>query len=59
MLLMAEKRIRGGICQVIHQYLNKANNKYIKGYDKNKELSYPTNWSVNNLHGCVILQKLL
>ena len=36
MLLMAEKRISGEICHVIHIYA-KASNKYIKGYDKSKE----------------------
>ena len=33
---MVKKRIRGGICLAIHQYA-KANNKYMKVYDKNKE----------------------
>ena len=32
MLLMVEKGIRGGICNIIHQHA-KANNKYMKGYD--------------------------
>ena len=36
MLLIVEKRIRGGICNAIYQYA-KANNKYMKDYDKNKE----------------------
>ena len=36
MLLMVEKGIRGGICHSIYRYA-KANNKYIKDYDKNKE----------------------
>ena len=39
MLLMVEKVIRGGICLSIYRYA-KANNKYMKDYDKNKELSY-------------------
>ena len=34
MLLMVEKGTRGGICQAIHRYV-KANNKYVKNYDKN------------------------
>ena len=36
MLLMVEKRVRGGICHPIHEYA-KANNKYMKDYDENKE----------------------
>ena len=36
MLLMVEKSIRGGIYHAIHRY-SKANNKYMKAYDKNKE----------------------
>ena len=39
MLLMIQKVIRGGICHSIYQYA-KANKKYIKDFDKNKELSY-------------------
>ena len=38
-LLMVEKEIRGGICYVIHRY-EKANNRYMKKYGKNKESSY-------------------
>ena len=38
MLLMAEKGIRRRICNTIHWYA-KANNKYMKEYDKNKESS--------------------
>ena len=38
MLLMLEKGIEGGICYPIYQY-TKANNKYMKDYDKTKELS--------------------
>ena len=39
MLLMVEKRIRGGICHAIHRYAE-ANNKYVKNCNKNKDLSY-------------------
>ena len=48
MLLMVEKGIRGGICHGIHRYA-KANNKYIKNYDKNKESSYIQYLGANNL----------
>ena len=36
---MVKKGIRGGICNAIHRYA-KANNRYMKDYDKNKESSY-------------------
>ena len=39
MLLMIEKSIRGGICHAIHRYA-KANNTYMKNYDKNKGSLY-------------------
>ena len=39
MILMTEKGIRGGICQATYRCA-KANNKYIKNYDKNIESSY-------------------
>ena len=39
MLLMVEKGIREGICHTSHRY-SKANKKYLKDYDKNKESSY-------------------
>ena len=39
MLLIVEKGIRGGIEYAINSF-TKANNKYIKDYDKNKESSY-------------------
>ena len=50
MLLLVEKGIRGGLCTTIHWYA-KANNKYMKDYDKNKESSYLNYWNVNNLYG--------
>ena len=39
MLLMVEKGTRGGICEATHRCA-KANNKYMKNYDKNIESSY-------------------
>ena len=47
MLLMVEKGIRGGICHTIY-WQAKANNKYIKDYDKNTESPYFKYWDVNN-----------
>ena len=50
MLLMVEKGTRGGIYHAIHRY-TKANNKYMKDYDKNKEslyLKYSIFGDVNN-----------
>ena len=57
MLLMVKKRIRGWIFHAIHRYA-KANNKYMKDYDKNKESSYLKCWDVNNLYGWATSQKL-
>ena len=57
MLLMVEKSIRGEICHAIHRYA-KANNKYMKDYDKSKGLSYLKYWDVNNLYGWAMLQNL-
>ena len=56
MLLMIEKGSRGGICHSIHWYA-KANNRYMKDYDENKELSYLQYWDLNNLYGWAMLQK--
>ena len=46
---MTEKGIREGICHVIYRYA-KANNKYMKDYDKNKKSSCKY-WDVNNFYG--------
>ena len=48
-LLMVEKGIRGGICHAVYQYA-KANKKYMRDYNKNKESSYLKHWDVNNLY---------
>ena len=39
MLSIVEKGITGGICQYIYRYA-KADNKYLKDYDKRQESSY-------------------
>ena len=54
---MVEKGIGGEICRAVHRYV-KANNKYMKDYNKNKELSYLKYWDVNNLYGWKMSQKL-
>ena len=56
MLLMVGTCIRGGMCHSIYQYA-KADNKYMKDYDKNKESSYLQYWDVNNLYGWAMSQK--
>ena len=57
MLLMVEKRIRGGICHAIHKYA-KANNKYMKNFDKNIESSYLMYLDANTLYGWGMSQNL-
>ena len=56
MLLMIEKGIRRGICHSIYQH-SKANNKYMKDYDENKELSYLYYGDVNNIYGWAMSQQ--
>ena len=58
MLLMVEEGIRGGIYHSIHRHA-KANNKYMKNYDKNEESSYVQYLDANNLYGWAVSQKLL
>ena len=57
MLLMVEEGIKGGICHSIHRYA-KANNKYMKNYNKNIESSYMQYLDANNLYGWAMSQKL-
>ena len=53
---MVEKDIRGGMCHSIHRY-GKANDKYMKNYDKSIESSYMMYLDANNFHGSVMSQK--
>ena len=57
MLLMVEKCIRGEISPAIYWHA-RANNKYMKDCDKNKEFSYLKYWYVNNLYGWAMPQNL-
>ena len=57
MLLMIEKGIKGRICQATHRSA-KANNKYIKNYNKNIDSSYIEYLDANNLYGWAVSQKL-
>ena len=57
MLLMVEEGIRGGICHSIHRYA-KANIKYMKNYNNNKEWSYIQYLDAKNLYGWAMSKKL-
>ena len=58
MLLMFERRIRGGITQAVHRY-TKANNVYMgKKFNPSEESSYLQYLDANNLYGWAISQPL-
>ena len=57
MLLMVEEGIRGGMCQAVYKYA-KANNKYMKNYNKNIDSSYLEYVDANNLYGWEMSQKI-
>ena len=57
MLLMVEPDIRGGMCQSTYRYA-KANNRYMKNYDKSIDSSYLAYLDGNNLYGWPMCKKL-
>ena len=57
MFLIIKKGIRRGLCHSIYWY-SKADNKYMKNYNKNKESWYLQYWDLNNLYGWTMSRKL-
>ena len=57
MQLMIRAGTKGGMCQSTHRYA-KANNKYMKNYDKSFESSYLMYLDAKNLYGWVMSKKL-
>ena len=57
MLLMVEEGIRGGICHAILRYA-KANNKYMKDYNKDQEESFLQYNDTNDLYGFAMSEPL-
>ena len=55
--LFIEKGMRGGISYIAKRY-RRANNEFVKGYDKGKEKSFITYCDVNNLYGTAMLEHL-
>ena len=57
MSLMVEKGIRGGICHAILRYA-KANDKFMKDYNKDEEESFLQYNDANNLYGFAMSEPL-
>ena len=58
MSLMVEKGMRGGICHATYRYA-KANNKYMKNYDKISDESFLQHLDANNLYCWAMSQNCL
>ena len=56
-LMMFEDGIRGGMCQAVHRY-NKANNKNMNNYDKDKAFFFLLYLDANNFYRWAMSQKL-
>ena len=54
---MVEKSLKGGICHSVLRYA-KANNKYMKHYNRDNDSSYVTCLDKKYLHELAITQKL-
>ncbi|XP_073995692.1 uncharacterized protein [Rhodnius prolixus] len=57
MILLLERGIRGGICQVSHRYAH-ANNHYMTDYDANKESTFISYQDCTNLYGKAMTMSL-
>ena len=54
---MVQLGMRGGVSTIMHRH-EKANNKYMKNYEKDKDSSYLMYLDANNLYGWAMSQKL-
>ena len=52
------KKVSGVKYVLLFTDMMKANNKYMKDFDKNKESSYPNHFDLNNSYGWAMSQKL-
>ena len=57
MFLLTESGLREGICHPVKRYA-KANNKYMKKYNKKKKSSHILYLDTNNLFGYAMVQNL-
>ena len=57
MLLMVEKGIKGGICHAMQRYA-KANNNYMKDYNKDEAESFLEHLDAKNLYGWAMSEPL-